>query len=384
MSTPVPRRSTLALLAALIALLRFAPSAIAAPVDPEAAFAKAREAFVSGDYDRSIELLQAANQVEPRAVYVFNIARSYEEKGWLREAYDHFVLYPTQSRTTKRLLDEASARAAALRPLLDRAVVVLRGGEAARLELDGETVADPGRELVLDPGVHQLCSFDPSPTRATCWRRSLAAARRVQWPPPDDAGERGRLRLPPDIAAVGVDGIPVGTGSAPVRELSLDAGLHALSVRTTAGAEHDLQVRVVAGGLVEVELPRAPVEVQASSGSSPWPWVVFGVGAASVAAGAGLLIVAGVERGELTSPTRDGGVIVSFTQAQAQTRWERVDTFVITGSVLAGAGAALSASGLTWWALESDGEAAGIDGSPRTELWIGATGPASLGLGGTF
>lgn len=337
----------------------------------EEVFGRARAAFQRGAFDEAIALLQAAQRGEPRAVYVFNIARSYEEMGFLREAYDHFVLYPSQPRTTPELVADAAARAAALAPLLQRAVVDLRSLPATtRAALDGGLV--PNEVLPLAPGAHTLCVVPEEAQRASCWTRELDAARRVAWPP--EGGDRGTVALPPG-ATVRIDGqsLPFAPG---VSAVELDAGVHAVEVTASGAPTRTRRIEVLADAHVTLEEPGPLAEP-----ADPGPWILVGVGSAAAAAGAGLLIAALVESQPLASPQRDGGVITDLTQAEAQRLGEQVDTLVLSGSVLAGAGVALVAGGLTWWALESEptdgAEAAG-------RLWVAPTSLLSVGVGGTF
>ncbi|GMV42364.1 MAG: hypothetical protein AMXMBFR64_40800 [Myxococcales bacterium] len=337
---------------------------------PEA-FARARAAFKRGAFDEAIALLQAAQSAEPRAVYVFNIARSYEEMGFLREAYDHFVLYPSQPRTTPELVAEAATRAAALAPLLQRAAVDLRSLPATtRASLDGGLV--PNEVLPVAPGAHTLCVLPSETQRASCWTRDLDVARRVVWPP--DGGERGTVALPPG-ATVRIDGrvLPFAPG---VSAVELDAGVHAVEVTASGAPPQTLRVEVLSGAHVTLAEPGAVAEP-----TNPGPWVLVGVGSAAAAAGAGLLIAALVESQPLASSQRDGGVITGLTQAEAQRLGDEVDTLVLSGSVLAGAGAALVAGGLTWWALESE-PTDGTEAAGR--LWVAPTSLLSVGVGGTF
>lgn len=348
-------------------------------VPPDEAFAAARAAFAQKDYDRAIALLQAAHQIEPRAVYVFNIGRSYEEKGWLREAYDHLVLYPSLPRTVDALREEAAERAARLKPLLARAVVDLsEAGGGSRLELDGGPV-DPG-VVVVEPGAHVLCVVPESGT-PSCWRRKLAAARRVTWPPQSDAVGRSRVVFTPPVTAVTLDDVPVAAGAV-LTALELDEGSHTLTLTPSGAPPRELRVHAEAGATVTLELVPEPAPVAATEESDPWPWVLVGVGAASATAGLGLLVAAGIEHGDLSSPTKDGGVITGISQVDAQAGWERVDTFVLSGSILAGAGVALAAGGLTWWALEPS--TAPSEPATGGRVWLGATSVSSVGLGGSF
>lgn len=352
--------------------------------DPKQAIAQARVAFKQQDYDAAITILQAAHAVQPRAVYVFSIGRSYEEKGWLQEAYDHFVLYPSQPRTVPELLEEAAVRAASLAPLLHRGVADLRPiPESTRVAVDGQIV--PHEALPLTPGSHTVCLFPDGSARAACWTRDLAPARRVALPPATD-GPRGRVALPLG-AAVSIDGVAL-PGAADVTEVELDTGTYLFELTLPGALSRTVRVEVAVGAVATLDVRPPPLEVRAPPldvrapppPEDPWPWALVGVGSASAAAGLGLLIAALVDRSALTSPEREAGVITSFTQADAQRRWEQVDTFVLSGSVLAGAGAALVVGGLTWRALdgeEEEGDAGGV-------LWIGPTSPTALGVGGSF
>jgi len=92
--------------------------------------------FKEGSYAAAIEELERANELVPAAVYLFNIARCYEEMGRLADAVEQFERYLARAEDRKRA-DRAKKAVARLVPSAYGSVEVGCVPEDARVELEG-------------------------------------------------------------------------------------------------------------------------------------------------------------------------------------------------------------------------------------------------------
>lgn len=272
-------------------------------------FADAQRAFAREAYPEAIRSLERAFEIFPEPNILYRIGDAYERQGQLGEAVKYYTRYV-----------EAAADAEDV-PLVHRHIIDLK----SYIEKDTPAEAPPkpteAKTAVLfidstPPGAQVYIGDEPAPRAVT----------------------PARIRVAP--------------GRAPIL-LQAD-GHHAL----------ERVLRVEAGETLAMVYPlQAIASAKVEEERSPWPWVVGGVGVASVATGAGLLIASNSAASQIQTydtqrldAHRNGAPIPNrpsnYDQLKSQEYY-----FSRTGWTLVGVGAVGIGAGVTWLMLSDPDDA---------------------------
>jgi len=341
----------------------------------EQAYEKASQAFQRGEFAEAMKWLEAAMAIQPRPIYVYNIGRVEEAMGRLAAAHATFLRVQAMADVPAPLAKLAAQKAKRLTPLTERAVLVVSGLPAgARVQLDAALLRNPGQELAVDVGVHQLCVISRDERTVACQRADLPAGERTDWRPPTDDG-RGALRWTPEPDAVGLElnGAVLLVDPQRLQRVSVDAGQHVVRV-VRRSRTAPVQLTVFVGKETRIEVAPEPAVV-ISERPSVWPWIVSGVGLATVGVGVGLFVAAGSERG-----VEDvDGLVVETTQVAHRESWSRSADLDLAGAVLLGVGTTAIVAGLVGVLVDRPSASASI----RSAVWLGVS-PLGLTAGGRF
>lgn len=181
------------------------------------------------------------------------------------------------------------------------------------------------------------------------------------------------------------------------KSVAVDPGKHTFRFET-AGAEPITEVVLIkegerarvfnvtfdmaGSGATEGEETQSGAVSVSGGGHTPYPWIVTGVGAVGVVAGAVILLTspdrpANCSRDTQTCTRVPGQSEADFIESREQAG--RADSQPVLGLVVGGVGLALVAAGVVWHFLEPTGHRTGVGLTPWT------TGKASgLSLGGRF
>jgi len=184
-------------------------------------------------------------------------------------------------------------------------------------------------------------------------------------------GERLQVPVAIDGAEAGV--APVEAEVAPGKhtvEVAGPEGPRTREVMVEEGQTLIVDVQVVGkGGATDVASPgqEGPGLVADEKAESPrvLPWVVAGLGVVTGAAG-GTLLYMGQSRYERVEADSK-----ELSQVDAQRSWDDADTLVRWGWITAGAGAAVAAGAIAWWALARNASDEGAGVSLRPSLHNG-------------
>jgi len=358
------------------------------PTAAEAAYLRARQAFEKHDYQEARRWLEEALKHDQRAVYVYNLARVQQLLGQFANARRSFLrvtAMPDVDADLRRLAEQQGAE------LRDKATVaVLRAADPANaplLQVDGRLLADASVDTDLEAGEHQLCVIKAAGARVRCVRRSLPTGVRTTWPLADAAAEHGTLTWSPqaDAKTLALNGHVLLVDLTTLRRVEVDAGRHEIRVTNAAGETKTTLVSVLPGGSVAIGAPaKTPFKVadggvlRADPPSSPgaWPWVVAGLGGASLAAGVALMVSAEAVR----SPETSGDVITGVSQRDHPDDWEDARGRWYAGISLVSVGGAAAVSGLAWW-LATRGTPG--DDAATPAVWV-APWQGGIAAGGRF
>jgi tetratricopeptide (TPR) repeat protein len=278
--------------ALLVAIVLFlgAP-ALAAPSDAKDArtlFEQGRSALSTGRFAEARDLFKRSLALVPKSGSAFNLAVALRGTGEAAEAVgtldrllagDYGALAKAQRNEAESLRSQALGDVAILE-------IIVVGSESARIKIDGvEVTLGSDRTRTVDAGLH---SIEASASGFTNAEQRLEATRggraKVELTLiPIEAPRTGTLVLeatPED--RVRIVGQAEGQGSL---ERALDPGSYRLEADGPSGLR-SLDATIVAG-----ETLRVRMEAEESSiASSPWLWI--GVGAAVIAAGVIITVVA--------------------------------------------------------------------------------------------
>jgi hypothetical protein len=217
-------------IACVLVLLFAVQSATAAPTAKEKAEAKTlwtkgKKLALSKKHDEAAAAFRAAHELDPKAQYQLDLARSLADAGRLVEARQ---LFGEVAETQEKDAQRAKAVAAQQKKALDGRipsikVVVVGGGEASAIvTVNGESV-EAGKDVPFDPGEYTVVARAAGGPEA---RDKVALAERdhktvtltlsapAQAPPedePDEGGGGGGTMIPAAISyAVGGAGLTVG------------------------------------------------------------------------------------------------------------------------------------------------------------------------------
>ena len=378
------------------------PPPVPAPAVPGASAARvaehAREAFQREDYAEALRLLDQAHRLEPKPVYVYNMGRSLERLGRLREAHAMFLRMRATSGADPNLTRLAEAQIAKLAPLVKKALVRLSGAPMdALVLLDGAVVTDVDQDRTLRPGRHDLCVVAAGGADVSCWQREAAEGVRSTWQiPPAEARPVATLGwvTNPAVVSLGLDGHPLPVALEALKRIEVSAGEHVveitlankdvwrLVVQAAPGATYPLAA-VLTGELVPGV--RATHVVWEEPGPGPWPWVLLGSGVAVVAGGAVLVALGAADAATVEDAgKRVDGVTYGLSQKEAHELLDRADGETGGGAAMIVVGAGLTLGGVLWAALADYGDAAeGADAGLQLTPALGP-GHAGFALSGRF
>lgn len=299
----------------VLALLAAAPSASAQVsaedrVAAESLFGDARRAMLAGDYAQACPKLEASRRLEPGVGTTLNLADCYEKLGRTASAWAEFKSAAAEAQRLGDGLRKATAleRAAALEPKLSRLRIDVADPSMSVFR-DGEALSDAllGSAIPVDPGTLRL---EARATGKRAWTRDVIIA-----------GEGAQVTV--EIPA--------------------------------------LEDEPLAAGAATAEVARR--EAEGGGAAQTWAWVLGGVGAAALATGATL----GVLASSNWSKAKDEcGDLPYDCSPDAVTRADDASTQanVATAAFIVG-GAALGASLVLFFTSSGD--------SPGTELALTPT-----------
>ena len=345
------------------------------------AYLKARKHYGTGDFVQALEWLKYANRKEPRAIFVFNMARIQEAIGQLSEAYKTFLKVNARSDANEKIRGLCQAQAEALKPLLNKSVVRFKGLKPGTVvQIDDKMALDLSVDSELKPGSHQIC-FVEGGDGMRCWRRELAAGVRSVWPPETNSGTRGDLVWTgmKGVKELKLNGATLLVDLKKLQTINVDVGRHTLEVKEKGGATKSVTIAVLPGSskLVLEEFggggegqPTAPVAAKVEGDAGAMPWVVTGIG--------GAMVVGGAAMWAKSRSTRDDWT----TQDEHKAAWDQANSEEQMGFILGGVGLAAVAGGLTWWSMSQEAKAAKTaDGGP---IYFGFSGIQAVHIGGRF
>jgi hypothetical protein len=129
--------------------------------------------------------------------------------------------------------------------------------------------------------------------------------------------------------------------------------------------------------------PRGPIETPSRGGVGAAPWVLVGVGGASVVASVVLYALQGrsLDARDALCRSATGSCVVSSpaAAAEASAQQDRASTYNTVANITVGVGAACVVGGVLWWALGASGA------TRRAAVTVAPTGDgAVVGLGGVM
>ncbi len=397
-SSPLSRLPGTALAAVCALALALAPSARAgSPArNFQQVFAEATAAREAGRLEDAARLLREAYDIAPTPALLNNLGRVLETLGRYDEAARAYTRVVDDPEADAQLRALDAARLAKIERRLGAAWVVAEvTPPGATLLVDGRPpAATAGQEFRLDGGDHVFEVAAPGGERVRLvvrrfplnrrTRLTLAATGPAQGPAPARLTLDGPARAPDGLA---VDGYRVQAPLEGLREVLVAPGRHRARVERADGRVATGRFSAASGETVSLGAlrprgalgaGRAALPDQAAT--SPWPWVVAGVGAAGVAAGVGLYLAAEGDLDTINTARRnDVGHIIGLTYAEAVSL-ERAAGDKRTGALAATvAGGALLAGGVIWGLVQATADPPETDGAVRLSL-----SPAGLSVVGGF
>jgi hypothetical protein len=139
-----------------------------------------------------------------------------------------------------------------------------------------------------------------------------------------------------------------------VARVELPAGEHEIAARIRDRGEVRLTRSLAASESLSIGETFAPIVSPAPEEGPPvLPAVTVGLGAAGLAAGTALVILAKNDRATVQHAARnEEGLIVGLTYPEAKRLEARADDRATAGAIALSAGAAVVAAGVLWWFLE--------------------------------
>jgi hypothetical protein len=313
-------------------------------------FRAARKAMDAGDYEKACPLFEESQKLDPAGGTLLNWALCLEKQGKLASALSTFELARERAAIDRRpdRADEARAHVAALRPRVPLLTVTFATGsskpeDGQRLSLDGKDLPPSavGVALPLDPGPHTIRLDRASPLELRIDLRE-GENRTVVLDRAD-----GPEHLPPTAP---------GPASATAPE----------APRPTAPAMADIRAKDPA----EKQAPTLDTSTRPEASFSTASWVSFGVAGAGLGtAGITGLLALSARADYNKSCFDDRGYC---TDAEARASGDRARGLAWVSTVSLGIGVVALWTGLL------------LPRSFPVRLTQGATGPASVGVQGSF
>ncbi len=311
---------------------------------PEAEIQQARTLYSQGltqeaasDWAGALASFEKVARIRMTPQVRFHIARCKENLGRLNEALGGYRLAEHEGQTTEGVPESVLVEVRHARESLEKRVprLIIERGEgvdSAKIALDGVELgqAQIGREVNVDPGPHLL-------------RVTLADGRKFEKTVQVKEGERSQVLLdvPPDIQPLAGDD---ASDSSP-------------------------------------EAAPADQGVGSSSGSGPMPWIIGGLGVASLAASGVFYILRNSANDDL-----EAGCIKDVCPDTLEDTQSRGENYSMLTGVTLGIGVVGVVVSAVWLLSGSNPPPATASAPPRRDLRfdVGFAGGPRLGLSGSF
>jgi len=314
---PLARRLVCTLLAALLLL----PSpAWAADSPREKAHLLTKTATVlarDGKYDEAVALYEQAYGLDPDPILLFNLGVVKEKQGDLPAARAYLERY-LDVEADRKLKEKGALRLGKVLAALGR----------VRVEVDAV-----GAAVAVDGTVRGVTPLPPIDLAAG--RHAIVVSREGFEPAERVVDVRGGVETPVLFALVPREA-PVAVGSPVTGEPPSESAV-ALPASPPEGFDPQLPLAGAAS---------APLSL------GTWGWVSTGVGAALLAGGVTLTVLAARDRDAVAGARTEAGVVVSMTQVFAQRLEERANRETAASWALYGVGGAALVAGVTFLVWE--------------------------------
>ncbi len=174
-------------------------SAVALGADGKSLAIDADRLYKDGKYRDAAELLVKAYEADPQAVYLFNIARSFDQANEERQALDYYRKYVTQpaDKTKPELVNKANLSMDRLRSSIAKTEAAQKQAEADKKRLESDALASRQRaDAEAEKARQQRAEFE-----ARERENQQAAAKKVS----------GRKTAAFVVGGVGVAALAAGT-----------------------------------------------------------------------------------------------------------------------------------------------------------------------------
>ncbi|MFW5876117.1 MAG: PEGA domain-containing protein [Myxococcota bacterium] len=122
-------------------------------------FMRGQQAYQQGDYETAIAAWQAAYELDPRPLILYNLSQAYERYGKLSEAVQALEKYTSEADPSDPNVETARSRLSKLRERLGRTGIHITDAPGgAEILVDGHSWGRAPREepIPLDPGTHRV------------------------------------------------------------------------------------------------------------------------------------------------------------------------------------------------------------------------------------
>lgn len=328
--------------ALLLLLPALAPAGAIAAEAPDVSFdellRQANAARQAGQFERAVELLQAAHTMHPSPELLNNIGLMLEKAGRYRDAADAYRRVAEDASADPNLRALDAGRLATLQPRLGMAwVKATLVPTATVLRVDGRPPnAPPGQSFSVDGGDHLFELTLPGGSEVVLLRRTFPLDRLTSLDVTAQTTQGfGRVTLGglgAPASSIVIDGYRIASPLDRLQSIRLAPGRYAVRIERLGAPALEQRVVVAAGRsfeprptAVKAKAPALPDvdAVDPGPAVSPAAWILLGVGVA-VAAGGGILYALGQQDlDEVSGAARDAqGRITGMTYTQAS---EQVD-----------------------------------------------------------
>jgi len=108
----------------------------------------AEKLYLQAKYKEAAELLKKANELDPKPVFLYNIARALDQAGDLPASLDYYRQYVASAETDPTLVKRATLSIERLRTLINRQEQQQAQSDAQRQKLEAETAVE--RQKAVD------------------------------------------------------------------------------------------------------------------------------------------------------------------------------------------------------------------------------------------
>jgi hypothetical protein len=196
-------------------------------------FMRGQRAYQQGDYDQAIAEWQAAYELDPRPLILYNLSQAYERYGKLPEAVQALEQYLEQADPDDPNMDVARARVSTLRERLAKTSIrVVDAPEGASIFVDGKPWGRTPRPdpIPVEPGSHVVVVrlAGHQDFRATV---GVPAGQSVEVAPEMEVGGAGKRSIAPYIVG--------GAGAALVLVAGITGGIALSKAKGADTADSD-------------------------------------------------------------------------------------------------------------------------------------------------